>query len=54
MAARKDWIVIRRAVDDGFVLVPQELGGAEPYNEVLEVSVGREGTVTVERYDLPT
>jgi len=96
MTAQTDWAVIRRAVDDGFVLVThntvdfralyertdvhvglvgfntaaglmnlalqrrlfllalQELGGAEPYNEALEISVGGDGTVTVERYDLPT
>lgn len=36
-----------------FLLALQELGEAEPYNEVLEISVGVDGMVTVERYDLP-
>lgn len=95
MTAQKDWTIVRKAVDDGFVLVThntvdfrplyarenlhvglvalntaagvmsldlqkrlfllalQELGEAEPYNEVLEISVGADSTVTIERYDLP-
>ena len=95
MAAETDWVVGRKAVDDGFVLVThntvdfrrfyartdlhaglvgfntaagvmnlvlqrrlfllalQELGGTEPYNEMLEIAVGADGMVTVDRYDWP-
>lgn len=36
-----------------FRLALVELGGAEFYNEVLEISAGKDGTVQVSRYDLP-
>jgi predicted nuclease of predicted toxin-antitoxin system len=36
------------------LLALQTLEGQERWNEVLEISVAADGTVTIEQYDLPT
>jgi predicted nuclease of predicted toxin-antitoxin system len=36
-----------------FALALSRLDGPEPYNEVLEITLGRDGGVTVERFPLP-
>jgi predicted nuclease of predicted toxin-antitoxin system len=96
MRSRKDWTIVRRAVDGGFILVTNntvdfaelygreeihaglvclnlaasmmslgnqkslfllaldQLGRAEPINEVLDITLGADGLVHVERYALPT
>lgn len=36
-----------------FLLALSELGGEEAWNQVLEISVNAERTVTIERFDLP-
>ena len=95
LRSRKDWSIVRRAVDDGYVLVTNNttdfsyllarqtlhaglvclnvapglmslevqkrlfalaldrLGEVEPVNEMLEVTLMEDGSVRVERYDLP-
>ncbi len=95
MRSRQDWTIVRRAIENGIVLVTNNtvdftalygreeihaglvclnvapglmsldvqkalfrpaldrLGGAEPVNEALEVTLALGGEVTVERYGLP-
>lgn len=95
MRSRKDWAIVRRAIEEGFVLVTNNsvdfrslyerqplhvgllclnvapglmrlevqkslfglaldrLGGAEPVEEVLEVTLRPDGSVLLERYALP-
>jgi predicted nuclease of predicted toxin-antitoxin system len=95
MRSRKDWSIVRRAIDDGYVLVTNNttdfaallgrqdvhaglvclnvapglmsldvqrqlfalaldrLGEAEPINEVLDITLGINRSVRIERYDLP-
>jgi predicted nuclease of predicted toxin-antitoxin system len=96
LRSRKDWTIVRRAVDDGYVLVTNNatdftpllsresvhaglvclnvapglmslnvqkrlfalaldrLGDVEPINELLEVTLQKDRSVRIERYDLPS
>lgn len=49
-AARMMDLALQRSL---FLLVLAEIGEAEPYDEVLEISVAADGTVTFDRYRLP-
>ena len=95
LRSRKDWSIVRRAIDDGFVLVTNNtldfttlirreslhpglvclevapglmslsiqkelfalaldrLGDTEPINEVLHITLLKDHSVRIERYDLP-
>jgi predicted nuclease of predicted toxin-antitoxin system len=95
LRSRKDWSIVRRAIDDGYVLTTNNttdflsllrrqkvhaglvcinvahglmsleaqkrlfalaldhLGGSEPINEMLEITLMEDRLVRIERYDLP-
>lgn len=95
LRSRKDWSIVRRAVDDGYVLVTNNttdftsllareevhpgliclnvapglmtlevqmtlfalaldrIGVSEPVNEILEITLERDRSVTIARYELP-